>query len=433
MLLEFKVCNFLSIDDMQVLRMRRKDKEGTESGSDFAFIYGANSSGKSNLIAAMDFSRNIILGHKTKNYKPHLDLNNEYTDYSPSYFEYVFELDGLRYSYGFEVDLREREKASNIQNKYERSKNLKSSIKSEWLYIVEPDGNYKIFDTSVDKREKNSNSNGVVLGRIKPELDETVKKKLGKRTDVQNDVYRMFKNNFIIRMSETDEEFTPVPKGIVRFLSDNLRRFDTGITGVAVIPFTNTEIPKNLIKHFEHEMTWDDQLVYIRGNSKKRHWLIYIERDIKGDTYYELRFKHNSDVYARIEEESIGTRKLIQLLTLIASQMTMNNKGVIVIDEIECSIHVLAIEEFVKMFKSPSMKGAQLIFTTHQHRLLSEDCSKPEDIWFMDCVVDGDNKYSKLYALKSFNSEMVDYDEKYYGGRYSAIPIFTSYKLESDE
>ena len=127
MLLEFKVRNFLSINDMQVLRMRRMEDDSPMTGSDFAFIYGPNSSGKSNLIIAMDFARKMILGERTPDYIPHHDLNSNFTSDQPSYFEFVFEIDQKILSYGFEVDLLERKSAIRRNDMREKKEMLKKA------------------------------------------------------------------------------------------------------------------------------------------------------------------------------------------------------------------------------------------------------------------------------------------------------------------
>ena len=436
--------NFLSIDDMQVLRMRRTDDEGTVSGSDYAFIYGPNSSGKSNLIKAMDFSRKMIIGSKTPNYEPHMDLDSNYTSETPSYFEYVFELDGFRFSYGFEIDLFDRIRALKTINRTERYKLTNESIKSEWLYLLTPDKDIELFSYEQGPEYKHewTNNNGLHLrhyylryrsaerfirSHIKPSIKRLEIVKSASKTF--NKILPMFSQDFLIKLSEPEHDCIPVPKGIVRFLSDYLQKFDTGITEVIAEPFRNTEIPINLTKKFSTELVSHTNLIYIRGNSKKRHWLILKDEQ----NYYELRFKHNSEYLARIEEESIGTRKIIQLLSLMASRLISENGCVIVVDEIECSIHALAIEEYVKLFKKSNKNGSQLIFTTHQHRLLSSECSTPEDIWFMDCMVEDHDKKSELYALKSFVGDLNQYAEMYLDGRFSAVPIFTSYTLEGDE
>ena len=419
MLLEFKVRNFLSINDMQVLRMRRMEDDSPMTGSDFAFIYGPNSSGKSNLIIAMDFARKMILGERTPDYIPHHDLNSNFTSDQPSYFEFVFEIDQKILSYGFEVDLLERKSAIRRNDMREKKEMLKNSIKSEWLYLLEQNSETELLSFSSDNNDSYSrNPNGLFLDG-EGVSDQTI--------DLMSKIRLMFRNNYLIRLSDSEWDCTPVPQGIVRFLKDNLDRFDTGITDVVAQPFRNREIPINLMKRTRKENDADCQLVYIKGNSRKRHWLILKD----GDDYYEIRFKHGSSYAARIDEESIGTRKMIQLLTLMASQMTMDNKGVIIIDEIECSIHALAIEEYIRTFKQ-EMKGAQLIFTTHQHRLLSDGCSDPEDIWFMDSITEEDDKKSELYSLMSFDGEIKHYDEMYLDGRFSAVPTFTSFTSEDE-
>lgn len=421
MLVEFKVGNFLSFKDIQVLRMRR-GKSDNETGSDFAFIYGANSSGKSNLIKAMDFARKLVLGKKTPNYRQHVNLENEPTENSPSYFEFVIEIDGVRYSYGFEIDL-------DVYNKeidaYEK-KDLKNCIKSEWLIIISPKEE-TVFEYECNKNKCSvfrSNKYGLALSKDDKEESK----------DISKIITQWFRDKLIVRLSESEIDYIPVQKNFIQYLTDNLKKFDTGISEVVSIPFNKRpEIPYNLVKKIEEDFTEDDQLIYIKGNARKRYWLIYLQNDrFRHKSFSEIRFKHNSKYKARIDEESTGTVKIIQLLSLLSSQETMDHKGTIAVDEIECSIHALAIGEIVKMFKSKTMEGTQLIFTTHQHTIL-EKISEAKDIWFVNAPTVENNKMSELYSLESFKGEIKRYGEMYLDGRFSAVPIITDYYLEDSE
>ena len=418
MLVEFKVRNFLSFKDMQVLRMRRKDKEGIESGSDCAFIYGPNSSGKSNLIKAMDFSKNLILGKIVKNdYQPFCDLYGKPYTEKPTYFEYRIRINGITYSYGFEIDLVKRSEILKRGNSLELKKNLKSCIVSEWLYDVSNPKAKKIWEyiyTDGSSRKNNSvNRNGL-------------SKHLNDR------ITNWLKNNLMIRTSEPEMEITPVTKDFIKRLGWDLYRFDTGISDIDLVKFDNQSIPQNIIKKCRDDLSEECQLVTVYGNKKKRNWLIFADRKKDDWIFYEVLFRHHSDYKAHIEEESVGTRKIIQLLSLLSSLETSGEKGTLVIDEIECSIHTLIMKEYVKMFKSPKYSGSQLIFTTHESRLLSDDISDIEDVWFIDNTINDEEKSSSLYSLKSFNGTIKKIDNMYLDGRFSAIPVFTPIRFGDD-
>ncbi len=419
MLIEFSVCNFLSFKEMQTLRMRRTDDNGKESGSDCAFIYGPNSSGKSNLIKAMDFSQKIILGKDAQPCQPYRNLMNKTTEDSTTYFEYVIEIKGRRYSYGFEIDLQERNSIMGERRKPNRAA-LKGCITSEWLYDVTGDEEIALIEYDRDSDSKryysDTNENGLVL----------VKKK------EYESIYNWFRHRLIIRASEPDVEYTPVRYDFIDYLNRTLPRLDTGITKVVTEPFRNTEIPENLVKKYKKDFSDDCQLIYVDGKGSRRYWLIFADGVGTNKLYSEIRFIHSSDYRARIDEESIGTRKIIQLLALLSSQKTMDDEGTTAVDEIECSIHPLIIGEFVKTFKSDEYKGSQLIFTTHESRLLPEDYSSVNDVWFMDTIMDGDDKESRLYSMKSFDGTLKKYDTMYLDGCFSALPRFTPIYFQED-
>lgn len=413
MLVQFNVCNFLSIKEMQSLRMRRED--GT--GSDCAFIYGPNSSGKSNLIKAIDFSRNLIIGKDDVDYLPYCNLDNEY-DESPTYFEYIIEINKRRYSYGFEVDLfKRRDSYGYVRGRRRRRGYM--SIMSEWLYDITGNKEKVLIDYDREKplEVRITNGNGLSLdGLVGAE-----------------DVYDWFKNKLLVRLSEPEIECTPVPSDFLEYLNRTLPKLDTGITEIVAEPFINTDIPRNLLKKQWRFMSDDCQLVMVNGNSKKRSWLMFGDGIGTSKLFSEIRFRHGSKHLARIEEESLGTRRIIQLLALMASQRTMDNKGTIVVDEVECSVHALIMAKIVEKIKSEEFKGTQLIFTTHESRLLSEEYSDLEDIWFMDSEKEGKDKHSRLYSLKSFDGTIKKFDVMYLDGRFSAMPRFTPIHLEGGD
>ena len=419
MLLEFKVRNFLSFKDMQVLRMRRIDKDGNESGSDCAFIYGPNSSGKSNLIKAIEFSRDLILGRIVKkDYLPYCNLDGEPYTGKPTYFEYRLEINGSRYSYGFEINLMDRSEILKVDNPHFIKRQLKCCIVSEWLYDISGPKPKPIweYEADTDRRlVKSVNRNGLASPGIADILD-------------------WFRYRLIVRTSDPEIEITPIPSDFMKTLEKELCNHDTGISNIVIEKFEKEDIPKNIIKKFIDDMTVDCQLISVRGNKKKRHWLIFAERQWHDWDFYEIRFRHSSEYAAYVEEESIGTRKIIQLTALLAAQKTPYAKGAIVIDEIECSIHPLIMMDFVKRFKTDEYKGSQMIFTTHESRLISEEFSDAEDVWFIDIENDDAEKKSSLYSLISFKGDVKNFDTMYLDGRFSAVPIFTpiSFKEESE-
>jgi len=138
MLLEFTVGNFLSFKEKKTFSLEAGSisehkenvvKDGKYKVLRSAVIYGANSSGKSNFIKALDFMVNTIKNSSKLNSTDKLSVTpfllNIKTQNEPSYFEIIYLRLGVRYRYGFEID---NEKVCN-----------------EWLYILENDSKKKIY------------------------------------------------------------------------------------------------------------------------------------------------------------------------------------------------------------------------------------------------------------------------------------------------
>ena len=126
-------------------------------------------------------------------------------------------------------------------------------------------------------------------------------------------------------------------------------------------------------------------------------------------------------------EESLGTQQLFFLAPLL--RQTFEKGKVLVIDEIDRSLHPFIVKFLVNLFRNPSVntKGAQLIFNTHDTTLLSLDTFRRDQVYFTE--KDAETGATDLYSLDEFPVRKTDNIEKgYLLGRYGAIPF-----LETEE
>lgn len=134
-------------------------------------------------------------------------------------------------------------------------------------------------------------------------------------------------------------------------------------------------------------------------------------------------FKHKgSNNYLSLDEESLGTQMIFALIPFIAD--TINNKKVLIIDELDKSLHPFLVQYIVEMFNSAEFNktGAQLIFNTHDTNLLDLNILRRDQIWFME--KNNDNGESDLYPLSDFSVRKLENVEKgYMQGRYGAVPF----------
>lgn len=418
MLIEFKVGNFLSFRDVQTLRMAQVLDDGCNGtsfsdASDKMFIYGANGSGKSNLIRAMSFARDIVLYGRS-------DISVATFQKKPgfSYFEYVVNIDGDTYSYGFELNP------------------VTLEPKSEWLYILREDGDECLFE---DELGDDSPLHTVVIrGELTLDPPRFWESRVVfvphlRQVDVDDPVFShaqklidWFSESLFIENSRMRDEIVPVSEGFMEKLGNDLLRFDTGITRIAEEPFINTDIARNLSKRIPGNRAMErdgDYVTTIVGGNLKRSWLIHTRIWNGSRTDSEIRFVHENGHISGIQDESLGTLRIIQILTLYSAMERLGPGCVVVADELECSVHSLIMRRFVDSFDAIAGKG-QLIATTHRVDILGHPSVGNREVSFMDNDRSEEGG-SRLYTLSSFDREFgpEERHRAYIDGRMAGVPV----------
>jgi len=451
MLVEFRVGNFLSFKDIQSFKLNadrskqlKKHYSETSCGNilNSAFIYGSNSSGKSNFIKAIQYSKKIILN----GLDPILDSDYYYktTDNEilcdPMYFEYIILINNEKYSYGFETKVKEK-----------NHNEIRTEFVDEWLYKLNRDGDECIFEKnhifpndiiSADPKSPNNSENKRHLFLKKQYATSSIK-----NSEIITKIYEWFKIELIVATNEMEDTFVGVPKDYIKILNNILPKLDTGITEIVINEFKKTEIPLNLIKKFEKndlnsvkydtsKLLGEDAAIFIFGNEFKRYWLIYKKRTKSSNKYYEIRFKHGSEYEARIDEQSTGTIRIlyfISILSKILSKEKPNIAKTIFIDEIESSLHPLIISKLIDIFHENNNFKYQLISTTHETRFMDKNSVRNDEIWFIEHNYEPDyGKCSTIYSFKSFDYAGDIDDKKYLDGRFSATPVFTNISFDEE-
>ena len=144
---------------------------------------------------------------------------------------------------------------------------------------------------------------------------------------------------------------------------------------------------------------------------------------------YEVVSNHgNQDDLFEYSDESDGTQRLFDLIPVY--QKVLEN-CVILIDELDRSLHTKAAQEFINYFYDLSEHASsQLIVTTHDSNIMDLDFVRQDEIWFIERQQDHS---SKLYSLNKFKARFDKKVEKeYLLGRYGAIPIFRQAGLDSE-
>ena len=413
MLIRFSFKNFKSFKDENVLDMEAtslKEHEYNLVKTDqvnllkVAAIYGANASGKTNVLQAFDYmKKRILVSDDSKKNSP-IDEDNVYSfmiNNEPISLEVeILAKNNKIYKYGFDV--------------------LKDSIVSEWLYIKKINKFYMVF-----KREKNNitmKSNNKISGLAN--IDErtlflNIYSKIDKDNEDFNNVYDWFVNaNYLDLGNPRFEDFINTRISL-KILSDEkykkellrfIKTFDSGIEGIKTTP---------------------DSIKEVQNNNR----VVKVELIHRGE---------NSKLKALpLELESNGTRKMFHLFDFFMD--ALRNGMVLFIDELDAKLHPLLTRYIINLFHNSetNIGNGQLIYSTHDTVNLNKDTFRRDEIWFTEKNRDG---VSEMYALSDYildddeNNKSgkkvrndATYNKDYLTGRYGAIPVLEEFEISHEK
>ena len=451
MLVRFSVSNFLSFKEKNILEMIAGqvetfkehlyiDEKNKVSFLKAGVIYGANASGKSNFVKAIDFAQNIILNglKNSVTTNKYFRLDAECKN-APSLFQFEIKIKDKFYDYGFGIDL------------------LNKKIIEEWLYEKKKTTEKCIFhregkktESSVKFKNKDDEKRfGIYAEDINEEtlfLKEIVSKEWqAEELLMIVEIYKWFLMNLtVVYPDDSEGQFSFIEdyKTFQRYL----KSFDTGIEEVKLEEKNYDEfikkIPENLSLRLENDIIEFREMVKKLNKKTPKKEILGMMINLNNVPYaieiFEngekkvktLSFKHFEGVneFFEITEESDGTRRLIELIPLIH-----NFKGTLIIDEIDRSFHpALTRKIFEHFYEISKGESAQLIATTHDTNLLDLNFLRRDEIWFVNREED---KSSQIYSLDEFKDRKdKKIDKAYFLGRYGGIPVFGDFtSLGSDD
>jgi AAA15 family ATPase/GTPase len=413
MLLRFEVGNVFSIAEIQELTLVASKLKGHEAGLHpisgtsglravpVALIYGANASGKTNFIRAFMFMRNAILSsHSKGNPKggvPRVPfaLDGESED-KPSTLEVEFIASGTRYIFGFTCDSQ--------------------SFLTEWLYGFPEGKQRKLYE----RNGKNVEFGPTMLGAKKPLVEFMRNNSLFISTATQNDHEELSKLVNFFRDVEYSGALSVSPTTITNTFKegqvdprtiDFLRASGTGVVGLEqrekVIPDRIKALSSEFLavarKHFgnDAEVEMED-----------------MGKDVEIQLLHQGSAKHHA---LPLRYESAGTRRLLLVMSKVLR--ALDQGSLLIVDELDASLHTLVAEQIVELFNNPdyNSKGAQLIATTHDTNILACDHLRRDQIWFCEKDTIG---VSRIFSLADFKLRSTDHFGKgYLEGRFGAIPF----------
>ncbi len=439
MLVQVAVENFKSIEEELVLKMIASSLKGhpthkiktkfTEPAEllRFGALYGANASGKTNLLEAVAFARELIvkgtLSGGRIDSKP-FKLSKEYSS-KPTTIEFIIYLEGQLYTYGFSASKKE--------------------VQEEWLYAQRPGAKERKLFERISKNDQAE----VETGRSLESGDYTKKVlQMVARSTRVNQLYLhelVEKNHPGIRklIDWFKKCLTIIPAvapyrqltlravkdmDFTEFVSRILKRVGTGIERVESrerivdIERDLTMYPKALREQMEATLNESDkdQGVFISSELMQR---VYEKKD--GEIVeYRLetihKDKHGNEIAFEMEDESDGTLRLLHLIPLLAD--IKKDSKIVFVDELDRRMHPKLSQTLIRLFDeiNPEENKSQLIFTTHDTNLFSQDLLRRDELWVMQKNEYGATQLTSIHEFKIRNDKKLNKD--YLLGRFGGIP-----------
>jgi len=427
MIEEFSFGNFWSFKDMQTLNMSAAKIKSKNPRLDTVnlipvdedvsllkskAIYGANASGKSNVIKALVTYIRII-NESVKNEKvlemiESFQLSTESAG-EPSFFQMIFRLDGIRYRYGFESN--------------------EISVKSEWLFSTP-----KLKEQALFIREGNQ-----IIEINKTHFEEGQKSIVLSGGESEGQIFR---SNSLFLSSLASFGFGKVSKKLIeaissitvvsglghhsgyriasdylnnserkKFILNFLKKADLGIDDINAVELKAENLPKDFPEDLKQNLKKEKIIISSRGKYNDKLELIG-----KSDFAFEV-------------QESEGTKKMFELSPFIFEAI---NEGVpLVIDEFDARFHPLLTKKIVELFNSEGNKKSQLIFITHDTNLLSADLLRRDQIDFVEKDRYGASHLYTLVEIKGVRND-ASFEKDYIQGKYGAIPFLGDFSSLTD-
>jgi hypothetical protein len=398
MIIEFSLENYKSVADLQTLsfvaaklKSQNKDLENSNLISideDFklirsAGIYGANGSGKSNIVAGLiammivirdSMKDDDILAKAIEPYQLDSDKISQ-----PSYFQIQFLLDGKKYRYGFEAN-SEKVVSEWLMGPAEKNDTKYFTRSGQNIEL-----NKKYFKEGKDLESKTSKTNLFlnVVSAFNGPISRAIKQLFETQINILGGINDSSFRQYTLELLESGDGSAE----ILRFL--NLA--DTGIEGIR--------------REASEEKRW---------RSKDR--VVTKRRTYGGDGLEGGWHEFDLDV-----SESEGTKKLFNLSGVIIQSLRQGS--LMVIDEFDARLHPLLSRKIVELYNNPELntKGAQLLFVTHDTNLLDKDLLRRDQIFFAEKDRKGRTNLYSLYDFKGVRNDAA-IEKNYIQGKYGAIP-----------
>lgn len=428
MLIEFKVGNYRSFRKEQVLRMvATRITEFPEnvftddvSGADLlkaAVVYGANSSGKSNLLRALGTMKEMLFGSftlRSSERLPHdpFALDDE-SPSLPTCFELSFSTEGKTYRYGFEYNGRE--------------------ITEEWLFdatggedvplFMRVQDGIEVFSKHFpegDNLEERTKNNALFLSVVDQFGGETAGRIIRwfEKLTILDGVHHADNHEQTVRMLEDDQ----LRDRLVNFY----RKLDLGFDDIFVkrLKAYGSQPEDGALLRADGSIVADGGHL---ADGKRRGDEALLQ------TKHQMKTKEGEKrevIFNMLLQESAGTNKLVDLSGQIFT--TLNVGGTLVVDELDAKLHPMLTMAIIRLFQleTTNPNNAQLIFATHDTKMLSLGRLRRDQIMFAE---KGRDEGTRIFTLATYKIDERkvrkdnSFEKDYLQGRYGGVPELGDY------
>lgn len=403
MLIAFNYKNFKSFKnenrlDMQATALKEHEYNVVKMKNvnllTMAAIYGANASGKSNVLQAFEYMKKMIL------------INNDSMEYSQIKEENIYSFMMNKYPISLEVEILSKD-GKIYKYGFE---SLNDKIKSEWMYEKKINKFYTIFERKENSVSMKSNNKNNRYDNLDDKtLFLSIYSKIDRKNSDFNNVYQWFIDTDYLDLDNTKIENFINNTISTKILNDSnykagLQNFisalDLGIEEIKTIPGSMNDLPKS-------------------------------NGVVKIEVLYKV--ENNKIKSLPLELESDGTRKMIYLFDYLIGAL---KKGMtLFIDDLDTKLHPLLTRYIINLFhnKEINISNAQLIYTTHDVTNLNKETFRRDEIWFTEKDNSG---VSEIYSLSDYKIDNVKirndatFNKDYLTGRYGAIPELKQFKMD---
>lgn len=424
MLIEFKFTNYRSFRDESVLSMEATGlstfkKSLIDYGSfkllPSVAIYGKNGGGKSNVIRAFWLAVQFIKNAQRTQHEDALIpvspfLLNDYSKNKETSFEFTYVVNQVKYIYGFSA--------------------TKDSIVEEYLYhapkgqkaiVFIRDGNK--FTFTEDKAKRKLISEAVADNQLFFSVACTM------NDSACVNAMRWFREYVLF-----SRDYSDIPKQLLEYSNDkNMLRAISDYAKAADIGIEDMQFEiKN--EDVSDEATLPNDLpigirtalmnfLHVLSETSNNSEVKLKMGEVIATAYHRGQKENGTSELFPLElsNESDGTRKLMSLAP--AMESVLNKGGVLLVDELDKELHPMLVAYIVSKFqsKNSNLKGAQLIFTTHDTDLMNEEILRKDQLYFVD--KDNTTGVSELYSISEFSTKTSENIHKgYLIGKYGATP-----------